>query len=398
MPQFVASAAALCDAYPQLRVAINFFDAEHVHAGNILRQYAGNNSRLEGNSIPGMKTLFWKIYLTPSRTKHLEAVWIFDCDIAVHPSVFPLGQLVGALTATRATVLQHSMQALVHGTYHTWLRVRKAHMSCMATTAQWVEMQTPIFSGDAWARFHTRVLSIVPDEGLASSDFGVDITWCALLQDEFPNRPTCLVTPAIAATHLNSHAIEKFMTKDVSKKVRSCTTTCLVLQKHFNKYWKNTSHHTGECFAISEHRGLMHSRSYFSIDGDGTVRARHWRDQKRASQDVEPPEGESDAAKLRILGNIPRVLGATTIHSKDRKLGILVFALTRLCNAVPNFRAVVNVQDGAQAVERTGRKQDVSQDSRISTTWISGTPSLFWKRVLTAKYVGDADFVWLFDS
>jgi hypothetical protein len=59
---------------------------------------------------------------------------------------------------------------------------------------------------------------------------------------------------------------------------------------------------------------------------------------------------------------------------------------------------VVNVQDGAQAVERTGRKQDVSQDSRISTTWISGTPSLFWKRVLTAKYVGDADFVWLFDS
>ena len=94
-------------------------------------------------------------------------------------------------------------------------------MSCLATTAQWVEMQTPLFAGDAWAAFHQRVLSIIPDEGLVTSDFGLDIIWCAFLRDLFPSRPACLVTPSFAATHLNSHAIEQYMTKDVATKERS---------------------------------------------------------------------------------------------------------------------------------------------------------------------------------
>ena len=44
----------------------------------------------------------------------------------------------------------------------------------MVTTARFVELQTPFFVGDAWADFHTRVLSHVSDGALARSSFGLD--------------------------------------------------------------------------------------------------------------------------------------------------------------------------------------------------------------------------------
>lgn len=182
--------------------------------------------------------------LTPERTRGLRAVWVFDCDIAVHPSVFPLGQVVGLMRATRATVLQPAIRAQVHGTYHTWLRVRQTHPSCVATTAGWVEMQTPIFSGDAWARLHEGVFALVPDAAMSESDFGLDLVWCAFLRDAFPSRPACLVTPAEAATHLNSHAIERYMTTTVKSRARSCAATCIVSRDKgkYRNYQERSAH------------------------------------------------------------------------------------------------------------------------------------------------------------
>ena len=149
------SIAALVDNYPQLGVVVNLFDAKRVNAPGLVGRFAPP-SQVEGTWVPGMKTLFWKRVLTPQRTHRLRAVWLFDCDIAVHPSAFPLGQLVGVLRATRASLMQPSVRALVHGTYHTWLRVRNAHMSCQATTAQFVEMQTPLFTGETWAKYNAK--------------------------------------------------------------------------------------------------------------------------------------------------------------------------------------------------------------------------------------------------
>ena len=138
---------------PLLHVFVNFFDERKLNRDQ-LRTLVQRHTQIEGTNIPGMKTLFWRRVLTPDRVQSAALVWVFDCDIAVHPSVFPLGQLAGTLFNTRATLLQPSIRALVHGTYHTWLRVRSTHMSCVATTAQWVEMQTPIFSAAAWTVFH----------------------------------------------------------------------------------------------------------------------------------------------------------------------------------------------------------------------------------------------------
>jgi hypothetical protein len=58
----------------------------------------------------------------------------------------------------------------------------------MVTTARFVELQTPFFVGDAWADFHTRVLSHVSDGALARSSFGLDVTWCGALAHAFPER------------------------------------------------------------------------------------------------------------------------------------------------------------------------------------------------------------------
>ena len=199
--------------------ARQLFDQTEVDTAGLVQRHTRNStSRVEGTWVPGMKTLFWYKHLTPERTQHLQVVWVFDCDIAVHPSVLPLAQLAGALIATRATVLQPSIQAQVHGTYHTPGCASSAH-TCRASrrprnTLRCRRRCLPATRG----RDSTKVLAVIPEEGLVTSDFGLDVMWCAFLRDEFPHRPTCLVTPSATATHLNSHEIEKHMSKEVALK------------------------------------------------------------------------------------------------------------------------------------------------------------------------------------
>lgn len=286
-------------------------------------------------------------------------------------------------------------------------------MSCLATTAQWVEMQTPLFSGKAWAFFHEHVLSIIPEEGLATSDFGLDIIWCALLKDAFPMQPACLVMPSAAATHLNSHAIEAYMNKDVIKKERSCTTTCRTIQTKFHSYWKNFSHHTGECFSVARHQGLRASGQHYAVDGDGVVRARSERERFRGRGDPGRKETSTDTASqedaeqasaealLLAARGMPRILGATMISSrvtKERSFSVFTSMLSKLCQSMPGLQFVLNVHDGNQTSGMSSsHHEELSVDSRISTTWIQGARALFWKRVLTPYFLRSAQYVWVFD-
>lgn len=174
-----------------------------------------------------MKTLFWRRILTPSRIANASLVWVFDSDIVVHPGFFPLGSLASTLLSLDATLLQPAIRAQVQGTHHMWLRSRPTHMSCVATTARWVEMQTPLFSAAAWAHVHEHMLSKVSEDDLAVSDFGLDTTWCALLAHAFPGKPTCLVLPSTTAIHSNSHTIERYMPVQASYPLPPCPTPSL---------------------------------------------------------------------------------------------------------------------------------------------------------------------------
>jgi len=274
-------------------------------------------------------------------------------------------------------------------------------MSCLATTAMWVEMQSPLFSADAWAAYHTMVLAHIADDDLAASDFGIDISWCAAVREAFPTRPTCLVTPAAAATHLNTHAIEKFMSKPVRSTVRSCAGTCRTLNtRRFQRpphglealptvypaalptahtqltlgsipgYWRNFSHHTGDCWGIElgarQQRGLTR-KGRFSIDSSGYARARQppalnrntqWTEPRHASQrtlmrNVSDAVGDGSSATVADEDSTqpeparPICLGATSVGSHDgSRISGLVSSLQQLMSRERSLRIVINHHDG----------------------------------------------------
>ena len=153
-----------------------------------------------------------------------------------------------------------------------WLQQRPSLSSCAASTAKFVEVMTPVVQGDVWADFHRRVLSHVPDLALALSDFGIDVMWCAAFADAFPSRPACLVLFGVAAVHLNSNSIKRFMNASTVKEERSCGATCLFLRSHYRSYYMNYSHDTRNCWAAA-HDGLRPTKSPRYMDSHGFWKA-----------------------------------------------------------------------------------------------------------------------------
>ena len=187
--QIRASLDALLTAYPELCIALNHFDAGGEAPDTRSAGQRRQHGRLQVTWVPGMKGLFWKRVLTPERTRGMRMVWLFDADVAVHPSVMPLGLLASALLSSNASALQPLVRAAGMGTDHKWLRQRPSLSSCAASTAKFVEVMTPFLQSDTWEHFHRHVLSHIPDDALARSDFGIDVTWCAAFADAFPLRP-----------------------------------------------------------------------------------------------------------------------------------------------------------------------------------------------------------------
>jgi hypothetical protein len=142
--------------------------------------------------------------LTPERLRGVSVLWLFDADVAAHPAVMPLGEVASALLSTGASAMQPLIRSAGLGTDHSWLRQRPSLSSCTASTARFVEVMTPLLQVDAWVRFYEVVLSRIPDDALALSDFGIDVTWCAFFATHFPSRPPCLVLYSAAAVHSNS--------------------------------------------------------------------------------------------------------------------------------------------------------------------------------------------------
>ena len=153
LPQILRSLHELCAFYSALHAVINLFDEqEPTHTIQTLKQSSTwLPDRYEVTWVAGMKTLFWKRILTPERTRAATVVWLFDADIAVHPTLFPLGQIVSSMLALNASAVQPSIRAYSEkeadarwpmkrltgsGTIHSWLLERPTHISCVANTAK----------------------------------------------------------------------------------------------------------------------------------------------------------------------------------------------------------------------------------------------------------------------
>ena len=391
------SVRCLCNAYPQLDILVNHYDnprpPKATRGRNPTRPTRlPGEQRISTTWIPGFKGVFWKLALTPEFVNRFTVVWLFDSDIAVHPSVLPLGTMTAALFATGASVVQPSIRALVHGTYHSFLRVRAAHMSCLAHTARFVELQTPVFRKDAWVAFRTKVMSLIPDEALAQSDYGIDISWCAFLATEFPRRPPCLVLPATSALHTNTHRIERFMNETAAHTVRSCTDTCKVIKKHFLGFMQNSSHDTRDCWAASV-AGLEWQGGKFSLDGS-LVTARK-RSTASSNVSLETEEEEADPRRQA------RYLGLTSIHSKDIRLTTMLLSLKAVMDAVPMLRIFINYFDEDDPSE-TGRAnrvraKNVHDDSRFYYSRVPGNRVKFWVSKIDVAMLEHIISVWIFD-
>ena len=130
LPQISYSLHSLCNAYPHLEVVLNYFDQaapEERRDSRTMPRRMQSHPRIWTTWVPGMKTYFWKVVLTPTRVRQYAQIFVFDCDVAVHPSVFPLGAVAAMALATGASLVQPSTRAVVHGTHHQHLRVRLAH-------------------------------------------------------------------------------------------------------------------------------------------------------------------------------------------------------------------------------------------------------------------------------
>ena len=141
LPQLQRSLHALCTVHPQLHIRLNLFDAPEKL---MLRRFT---ARVTLSHVPGMKALFWKRVLTPQLVVQFRALWLFDGDIAIHPSVFPLATLVNALVAVNASAAQPAIRAGAGGlaTFQGHLvHKRPVSAGCVITTAKSVEIDTTV--------------------------------------------------------------------------------------------------------------------------------------------------------------------------------------------------------------------------------------------------------------
>ena len=386
--QIMHSAFALCSQYQQLTVVMNHFDdpiPAHAPRGRhaLVPQFekTAEGDRVGTTWIPGMKVLFWKLVLTPAYVQRFNAVWMFDSDVAVHPSIFPLGSLMGVLSGTGASLLQPSIRAKVHGTYHGFLRVKHAHMSCMATTAKFVELMIPMFRMEAWAAVHRRIFARLADEDLIRSDYGIDLTWCALVASEIPDRPPCLVTPSISALHTNTHRIERFLNSSYLRDERSCSKVCRTLQRDFRPFWANYSHDTKDCWGASID-GLSKSGT-FGQEGV-TVKARGRRKDANESLQSEEP------------GQAVRYLGLTSMHSRDNAMTTVLLSLKSTLENLPDLRIFINHFDALKPGQTEPARP--LADSRIFFSRVPGGVVQFWRTVITEGVLDGISALWIFDA
>lgn len=267
---------ALCDVFPQLRVVVNIFDGAQPRAA----QY--NSSSIELTFVTGLKSIFWKRVLTPARVRSFEVVWLFDADIAVHPSVFPLATSVSVLAETGASILQPAIRGWGLATHHGWLQHRWTHLSCAVTTARFVEIMTPLFRKAAWSAFHEAVLTRMPDKRLATLDYCLDLVWCAAVATFRPRAPACVVTPGDAAMHRHTKTIKRGVDRrpESSANAADGENSCGTLEKLFPQWWKNYSHDTKACWHIDAHGRLHPNRGsgfwFEAQERTGLVRAMTW--------------------------------------------------------------------------------------------------------------------------
>ena len=175
--------------------------------------------------VGGMKAAYWKRTIAPEVARRFEFVWLADFDISLDSlnlaSFTRVMQRVGVplmqpRIASDATYFTHLKAIETVRREYTELLGRKnrqvllsepatapnfdaavatelaAAEGCQALSTNFVEVQTPIMTSDAYAAVHELVLSAFPDGMLVDTDWGIHNVWCRVLQTHYLSGGKCV--------------------------------------------------------------------------------------------------------------------------------------------------------------------------------------------------------------
>jgi hypothetical protein len=230
----------LCARYPNaFSVYINCFSREvGVSPAKQGRALHGLSTQLrhcrsiKASMVPGMKGLFWKLALPPRIVVHYDYIWLIDADLDVTDKRFSLGRLLRDMRDSNASIAQPRIRqasetletrALAggagrnqgagtpEGARSTDIHYLRASApfpdNCSAVSVDAVEVMAPIFRRAAWHIVHNELLSALPNDLLARTDWGMTDTWCGVVRS-FLARPACALLHE-SIVHLDEHMIER---------------------------------------------------------------------------------------------------------------------------------------------------------------------------------------------
>ena len=226
-----AEAATACARNPNLRLSFNVYDGAAI-AGSQLQCGNGSSVALPNctdtslvSFVGGMKAAYWKRTIAPEVARRFEFVWLADFDISLDSlnlaSFTRVMQRVGVplmqpRIASDATYFTHLKAIETVRREYTELLGRKnrqvllsepatapnfdaavatelaAAEGCQALSTNFVEVQTPIMTSDAYAAVHELVLSAFPDGMLVDTDWGIHNVWCRVLQTHYLSGGKCV--------------------------------------------------------------------------------------------------------------------------------------------------------------------------------------------------------------
>ena len=199
---------ALCRVYDNLKIVLNTYDTAECH--HDLPPCVINVTHVIGKN----PSLFWKRRLGPQLTRSFEFVWLAETDIDIVS--YELHRAISLMDTARAAIGQPCVRSVPGGVASNWPELTckpPAVPDCIVERITTVKMQVPLFARDAWDLVHAELITKVPDSRLYESSGGIDITWCAMLEDAVrrrllpQRREACVILPRLSMPHSDTRTI-----------------------------------------------------------------------------------------------------------------------------------------------------------------------------------------------
>lgn len=183
-------------------------------------------TELQMTTIEGAKGLFFKRVILPVAAFPFDFILLFDVDMEVRPTAFPLEQMIKHMRISGASMMQPTITSRlarpkrqtgfgepgVRSTDWPHLRVSSWSGDCMLETVAAIEVQAALIRRDAWNFIYTIDLTSRSDRLLYRSANGLQVQWCEHLRGTaaFRGRRSCVVARHLTMVHNDWRQIDVY--------------------------------------------------------------------------------------------------------------------------------------------------------------------------------------------